>query len=64
MGLFGKKCLKCGSTKINTLKESFMNDLQRSMLNVAFPIRFFLPAGKKPKSLNVCKDCGFSWEDR
>ena len=64
MGLFGKKCLKCGSSKINVLKEGFMNDLKRSMLNVAFPIRFFLASGKKPKNLNVCKDCGFSWEDR
>lgn len=59
-----KKCLKCNSKNINVVKESFGADFKRSLTNVAMPIRFLTGAGKKPKNLNVCRDCGFSWEDR
>ena len=59
-----KKCPKCDSKEIKTMKESLLNDTKRSALNVVLPIRFLTGAGKKPKPLNVCKSCGFSWEDR
>lgn len=62
--LFGKKCIKCGGKQVNVVKEKFLADLKRSLFNVMFPIRFFTGHAKKSKNLNVCKDCGFSWEDR
>lgn len=64
MDMFGKKCLKCDSKNVKTQKESFLADFKRSLFNVMLPIRFFTGHGKKPKPLNVCRDCGFSWEDR
>jgi len=61
---FSKKCPKCGGKQVNVVKETFVQDLMRNLHNVMFPIRFFTGHGKKPKNLNVCKDCAFSWEDR
>lgn len=55
MLFFGTKCLKCGKKKINKLKPSLWRKAEAAML---------LNMGGKPKTLNVCKDCGFSWEDR
>lgn len=60
----GKKCLKCDSKNIKVEKEKLLDDMKRSALNVVLPVRFLTGAGKKPKPLNVCRDCGFSWEDR
>lgn len=60
----GKRCPKCGENKVNAVKESFLADLRRSTFNVMFPIRLLTSSGRKPKNLNVCKSCGFSWEDR
>lgn len=62
--LFSKKCPKCDGKQVNVVKETFAQDLKRNLFNLMFPIRFFTGHAKKPKNLNVCKDCGFSWEDR
>lgn len=62
--MFKKECPKCDSREIKTIKESFINDLMRNLLNVMFPIRFFTSRGKKPAALNVCRNCEFAWEDR
>lgn len=57
-----KQCPKCDSFNIKTVKPSLMKQ--------AFPGSAFLlfgPIGllaKKPESLNVCRDCSFSWTDR
>lgn len=58
MGLFGKKCPKCGSGSINKVKSSIGQKMHRVLMG---PYAMFT---KAPKTLNVCKDCGFSWEDR
>lgn len=55
MLFFGTKCLRCGKKEINKLKPSLWRKAEAAML---------LNMGGKPKTLNVCKDCGFSWEDR
>jgi hypothetical protein len=62
--LFGKKCPKCGGKNINTIKEGFGKSLLRNAQNLAFPVRILFSSNRKPKNLNVCKDCSFSWEDR
>lgn len=58
--MFGKKkCPKCDSTNLNKVKPSLWTkfwDLQWQAWT--FGIR------KPSKTLNVCRDCGFSWEDR
>lgn len=59
---FGKKCPKCDSKNLNKVKPSLM---QKALPGSAFLL--FGPIGllaKQPKTLNVCRDCGFSWEDR
>lgn len=63
--IFGKKkCPKCNGTNINVVKESMIDNMRRSALNVAIPVRFLTSRGKKPRDLNVCQDCSFNWEDR
>lgn len=60
-GLFKKKvqCPKCDSFKIKTVKSSWWKRQQEASLQLlTFGIR-------KPTSpLNVCRSCGFSWENR
>lgn len=46
------KCLRCGSKKLNKDKPSSWQHTMSVFL------------GYKSKTLNVCRDCGFSWEDR
>lgn len=50
-----KKCPKCDSTSLNFVKPTFWQKYMAAGLS---------PWGEKPKTLNVCRDCGFSWEDR
>lgn len=50
-----KKCLACDSENINELKPSKYRQMQD---------QFNLTFRKATKTLNVCKDCKFSWEDR
>jgi len=62
MFLIGKKCPRCDSKKLKMVKPSLM---KRAFPGSAFLL--FGPIGllaKQPKTLNVCRDCGFSWEDR
>lgn len=56
--LFKKKCPKCDSENLNKVKPGLW-----SKYMAASTILWF-GAGKQPKTLNVCRDCGFSWEDR
>ncbi len=46
------KCLKCGGKKLNKDKPS------------AWQHTMSVFVGYRSKTLNVCRDCGFSWEDR
>lgn len=59
--LFKTKCPKCDSTNINIVKKGAFEQLGRMGFIIMFPI-LILFRPKKP--LNVCRDCGFSWEDR
>lgn len=59
-----KKCLKCGSTDLAVEKEGANKSLQRSTLNLFFPVRILTGAHKAPMPLYVCRSCGFSWESR
>lgn len=53
---FGKKqCPKCDSKNIKEVKPTWWRKTMAA--GVA-------PWGHQPKTLNVCRDCGFSWEDR
>lgn len=55
MFFFKTKCPRCGKKNINKVKPSLWRKAEAAaMFNI----------GGKPKTLNVCKDCGFSWEDR
>lgn len=62
MGLFGKKCPKCGSYNLSKVKPSLWKKWQDASIKVVFfPFSLFR---KGAKTLNVCRDCGFDWEDR
>jgi ribosomal protein L40E len=63
MGLFReKKCPKCDSKNLNKVKPSLSKRAKRgSMFLLVGPLALMM---KEPKTLNVCRDCGFSWEDR
>lgn len=52
---FSKKCPKCNSTNLNYVKPS-------SFTKASDAYRFFF--SKPTATLVVCRDCGFSWEDR
>ena len=55
--MFGKKkCPKCDGENLNAVKA------EKSLRRLLFPSIQELWFPKKP--LNVCRDCGFSWEDR
>ena len=68
MKLFVKKCPRCDGVKINRVKANAISGglrgIGRAGLAIAFPITIFFGRQQKSKPLNVCKDCGFSWEDR
>lgn len=54
-----KKCPKCDSINLKTLKVSgWKHDQEMVMQSLTLGIR------KPTQPLNVCRDCGFSWEDR
>ena len=57
LGLFRKKCPKCDSKKIKKVKPGLWSKYMAAST-------MLFGAGKQPKTLNVCRDCGFSWEDR
>jgi len=59
MSIFGKKCPKCNSRKIKVLKPSLYKKWTEASIHA-----FTLGLGKLTPNLNVCRDCGFSWEDR
>jgi hypothetical protein len=57
--MFGKKkCPRCDSKNINIVKPSAMAKFANLQKRAVFPWT------QKLKNLNVCKACGFSWEDR
>jgi hypothetical protein len=60
MGLFSKKkkCLRCESKNINVDKPTGWQNFNNLTKRAA------MPWVKELKNLNVCRDCGFSWEDR
>jgi len=59
---FSLKCPRCDKKNINKVKPSLFEKAKRgSAFMLAGP---FALGMKEPKTLNVCKDCGFSWEDR
>jgi hypothetical protein len=58
LGLFKTKCPKCNGGNINKVKPGFWSKY------MAASLMLFAGAGKQPKALNVCRDCGFSWEER
>lgn len=51
-------CPKCDSHNIRVVKSSRWNHLMEQ--NVAI----WVPGAKISKPLNVCRDCGFSWDSR
>ncbi len=52
------KCPRCEKQNINIVKpDTFKEGLRQIALG---PLALI----NRPKPLNVCKDCGFSWEDR
>lgn len=50
----GKKCPKCDSKNLNVVKPGF----------TAKSAQLWTMGLRKAVNLNVCRDCGFSWEDR
>lgn len=52
-----KMCPKCDSKNINVVKA-------KSWLTSALRGRYFHELFNRSKDLNVCRDCGFSWENR
>ena len=51
-----KKCPKCDSKNIKVVKPGGLLRL--------LGFTYFQDLFSRPKRLNVCRDCGFSWEDR
>jgi len=60
MFLIGKKCPRCDSKKLKMVKPGFF---RRNFIDPGLPA-WTLGMMKPAKNLNVCRDCGFSWEDR
>jgi hypothetical protein len=59
---FKKQCPKCDSRAIKQVKPGSMQKaLPGSLFFLFGPIGLL---AKQSKTLNVCRDCGFSWEDR
>jgi len=59
LNLFKRKCPKCGSVNINTIRESFSAQLARYTKYLLFFITILFV--KAPPDQYVCKDCGFTW---
>jgi len=57
-GASNRECPKCDSMNLKVVKAGRWNHLMQQ--NVAM----WVPGAKISKPLNVCRDCGFSWEDR
>jgi hypothetical protein len=57
-----KQCPKCDSREVKQVKPSSMQKaLPGSLFFLFGPIGLL---AKQSKTLNVCRVCGFSWEDR
>ena len=57
-----RKCPKCGSRNLNKVAVSSWKKAQKaSMFLLFWPLALLMG---RAKDLNVCRDCGFSWEDR
>lgn len=50
-----KKCPLCKSKEISEVKPSTYRKMQD---------QFFIAFRKATKTLNICRDCKFQWEDR
>ncbi len=59
MGLFGsqKRCPKCDSKDINIVKK-------KNWMTSALRGQYFQELFNRSKDLYVCRNCGFSWEER
>lgn len=56
---YGPKCPRCDSPNLNKVKPSLWRKFMDSQYQtLTFGIR------KPSKTLNICRDCGFDWEDR
>ncbi len=59
LGIFGKKCPKCNGKNINVVRPNlFTKWVDVSLRLPTLGIR------REAKNLNVCTNCGFSWDDR
>lgn len=57
-----KRCPKCDSNEIKEVKPtSSQKALPGSLALLIGPVGLLAP---RAKTLNVCRSCGFSWEDR
>lgn len=67
---FKKRCPKCDSKNIKKVKASLIKKATPASLAAAGcillgPVGLLAGLlGRPKKPLNVCRDCGFSWEDR
>ena len=60
--MFKKECPACGGKNINSVKPSMMKQAQKgSAFLLLGPLALLM---KSPKTLYVCQDCKFSWEER
>ena len=57
-----KQCPRCDSTNLKMVKPGLMQKATKGSAFLLFGA--FALGMKEPKNLNVCRDCGFSWEDR
>lgn len=57
--LFMKKCPRCDGRNINVVKPSLFKKWTEGSTHL-----FTLGLSRMSRNLNVCRDCGFSWEDR
>lgn len=58
------KCPKCKRTEIKIITENISDTLKRKSLNVVMPLRYLTGHSNKPKTLFVCKKCGYSWKEK
>lgn len=52
-----KKCPKCDSKNLNVVKK-------KNWMTSALRGQYFHELFNRSRDLNVCRDCGFSWEER
>ncbi len=55
---YGKPCPRCDKKNINVIAPSLWKKGSRQLVLGA------LAMVNQPKTLYVCRDCGFSWEER